>query len=322
MKTISLTIALLSTILLVSCDPLPFAQQVIAIAEQKNIKICTKGTSTACDIKTRLDAKDLVLVLAPTNGDTQGSLAEVDEYLTDNTKTDIAFIPYNEIDGRFVLSVRVGNETKYIGVESSDWEGLKTELEGQNLAQQVHTLTKFFQANFDEFGWLTESGSVTTTYNMTTDIIVDPATGVETPVIESRTVTYQTFTYFDGTENVAFSEEGAYKKDLESMGAEIEAVRFTDLAERLEANYGLSTERAMNVAKNISAYNKLTTKRALTSREHNFFAKELLGVNYKNARNAFLSGDKKDLDNLLETAAKTNETSPEQISAIINEVFL
>jgi len=320
MKKFTLAISLLSTFLLVSCDPTPYATAIMDIAEQRDIKVCTKGPSTACDIKTRIyiHGNDFGLVLAPTAKDVEGghaTQAEIDEYLANNSKTDIAFVPYLEKDGRFVLSVKVGNEIKYIGVESSDWKGLQAELESENLAQQVHTLTQFFQDNFDEFGWLDmETGTVDTTYKVTVGHTADGE-----PIMEDRTVSYPTFTYGDG---IPFSTEYDNLKDLEAMGSQIESERFKNLAERLEANYGLSTDRANSVARNISAYNRLATKRSLTSREQNFFSKELLGVNYKNARNAILSGDKKDLDNLLETAADTNETSPEQVSAIINEIFL
>ena len=61
---------------------------------------------------------------------------------------------------------------------------------------------------------------------------------------------------------------------------------------------------------------------SLARKEQNKFSQDLLGVSYLDAKDALLSGDKKDIDNLLETAADVNETSPEQISAIINELFL
>ena len=122
-----------------------------------------------------------------------------------------------------------------------------------------------------------------------------------------------------GSGNI-FSQTTSTGKDLESMGAKIEMVKADDLSENLVADYGLSEQRAQKVARTINAYQRITTKRALTKREQNAYSQELLGVNYQKAKRAIMEG--KDFDQLMEDAAAKNGTSPEQVSAIIRDMIL
>lgn len=201
------------------------------------------------------------------------------------------------LTGRFVLQYNDGGTIKYIGIANEDWKsfldayGALTDPTAKELA-----ITQFFQSNFDTFGMLTPPDPLPTDLN-------NP-------------------TYFTDKNSELFSETTDSGKDLELIGANMEEVHADRLGEVLIANYGLSTKRAQAVAKNISAYQKLSSKRALTEKERNFFSTELLGVNFKNAKNALTSGNAQDLNDLLEKAADKNGTSPEQISSILTELFL
>ena len=117
-----------------------------------------------------------------------------------------------------------------------------------------------------------------------------------------------------------YAESSQSIKDLEALGANLENETTETLGEKLVTKYGLSTDRADAVAKNIYAYNRLTSKRSLTDREKNFFSNELLGADYDLVVDSFSSGE--GVDELLEQAADVNGTSPEQVGAIINELFL
>jgi len=119
-----------------------------------------------------------------------------------------------------------------------------------------------------------------------------------------------------------FSENTAALKDLELMGARVEDHNANQLGEKLAAQYGLSEERGQEVAKTISVYNKLITKRALTPSEKDQFSNSLLGVDYKTAERGVMSGDADEFDSLMERAAETNGTSPEAVSAIIKDMVL
>ncbi len=105
-------------------------------------------------------------------------------------------------------------------------------------------------------------------------------------------------------------------KDLETAGAKFESLEVAQMEDML-ISYGLSTERAEEVAKLANAYKKIVSKRALNSRERDMFTKELLGVPFNQAAKDMVM----DYDGLLERAAELNETSPEAIRELLNEVM-
>jgi len=117
-----------------------------------------------------------------------------------------------------------------------------------------------------------------------------------------------------------FSEADSSIKDLELMGANLEEYQNQNLGEALSINYGLSVERSQEVARLITQYKKLSTKRSLTPTEKNYFSHELLGTDYEKALGSLTTGQ--DLDGLLEKAADINGTSPEAVSSILSEIFL
>jgi len=132
------------------------------------------------------------------------------------------------------------------------------------------------------------------------------------------------FTFFNHNtlRSEIFSENITALKDLELMGARVEDHNANLLGEKLAAEYGLSEERGQVVAKTVSAYNKLITKRALTPSEQDQFSNTLLGVDYKTAKRGVMSGDADEFDSLMERAAETNGTSPEAMTAIIKDMIL
>jgi hypothetical protein len=119
-----------------------------------------------------------------------------------------------------------------------------------------------------------------------------------------------------------FSENVASVKDLELMGSKVEDQNAVTLGEKLSAQYGLSNERGQVVAKTLAAYNKLASKRSLTSEEKNQFSTNLLGVDYKTAERGIKSGDANEFQVLMDQAARTNGTTPEAVSAIIKDMVL
>lgn len=130
--------------------------------------------------------------------------------------------------------------------------------------------------------------------------------------------------YYNGDTNTyeLFSENATAPKDLELMGAKVEDNNAVEVGERLATQYGLSADRSQEIAKTMSAYNKLISKRALTAYEKNQFSTTLLGVDYNTAEKGLKSGDSDDFDSLMEQAAETNGTSPEAVSAIIKDMIL
>jgi hypothetical protein len=198
------------------------------------------------------------------------------------------------IEGNFILQVTGGENHvgEFIGMGSADWLNVLSWAQGLETVDNEQDLRKFFNLNFMNFGFLQDDPNS-----------ADPGH------------------FLDKNGNI-FSESGQTSKDLEGIAARIEGAKTEKLGEILNINYGLSVDRAQSVARNISAYQKLSSRRSLTENEKNYFSHELLGVNYKDAQKALTSGDSNDLNALLEQAAEKNGTSPEQVSSIITEIFL
>ena len=107
------------------------------------------------------------------------------------------------------------------------------------------------------------------------------------------------------TDDFYFSEDIDSTKDLETIAATVEA---QDLEQ-----YGLSTK----TAKMVKTLAKTAGKRALTAREKDMFAKELIGMSFDKAAEMMVE----DYEGLIERAAELNETSPEVIKELINTIM-
>ena len=133
--------------------------------------------------------------------------------------------PENRFIFKIVNPENNNNEDKYIGVSLENWQEFVNSIYDLDDIQKEQELRKFFQENFDTFDYLKH---------------------IETTVFNEETktnVTTHTFQYHNGTEYVPFSEDGDQFKDLESMGAKLEAEKFDSLAETLELTYGLSSKK-------------------------------------------------------------------------------
>jgi hypothetical protein len=184
---------------------------------------------------------------------------------------------------------------EYIGLDVSDFEEFQAYLYSDiGWHQKKDALNQFFSYSFQKFnGYL----------------LFDP---------EDRNYKYQN----DHGDWVNFSEGSTASKDLELMGSRIEDGNAEVMGEKLSNKYGLSVDRGQEVAKTMAAYNSLISKRALTSREENYFSNSLLGVDYDAAKKGLIGGDSEEFDALMERAAEVNGTTPEQVGAIVNEMFL
>lgn len=122
-----------------------------------------------------------------------------------------------------------------------------------------------------------------------------------------------------------FEETDIFSKDLEKIGANEELNDRIDLAFKLEANFGLSEQRANEIAKITIAFNKIKNKRSLSSKEMDVFTQTILGVNYSVSKKAFenhIQGNSSDLDRIIHLAARKNDISPEAVSDLVGEFLL
>jgi hypothetical protein len=130
--------------------------------------------------------------------------------------------------------------------------------------------------------------------------------------------------YYSWDYDVVFEETSASSKDLEKVGAFMEEKKLTDMGEKLSAEFGLSEERGIQIAKLANQWGTLKKKRSLTKADANNFSKELLGVSLTDAADAYkksLEGDKTDLNDLFDKAAEVNGTSPERMNKIFEKVL-
>jgi hypothetical protein len=155
-----------------------------------------------------------------------------------------------------------------------------------------------------------------------------PAYVYDTDITISETI-YYAHTYnndFFGTYagDFAFDETAEGAKDLEKIKAVKEAFANEKMAETLTSEYGLSVERSVKVAKLVNNWSKLSKKRSLTEADANSFSKEMLGVDIKDAERAYKAkaeGNDTQVQDLIEDAAKANQTSPEHINALMEQLL-
>ncbi|MBF0299392.1 MAG: hypothetical protein HQK51_11770 [Oligoflexia bacterium] len=125
--------------------------------------------------------------------------------------------------------------------------------------------------------------------------------------------------------SMVFEEVNPHQKDLEKAGALFEDMQIESGSEYLVQNYGLSEERAKEVAKLSYSWKKVSQKRSMTDKDAEIFSKKVLGVDVKFAEEAIkkslFTADKSDYNNLIEKAAKINGVSPEHMNKIIDSIL-
>lgn len=123
---------------------------------------------------------------------------------------------------------------------------------------------------------------------------------------------------------MVFERTSGSVKDLEKAAALAETYAVETMAENIAAEFGLSEERALKVAKLSKSWNKLSKTRALTNADADAFAKELAGVTIGEMQGAYedmTEGSAASMNDVLERAAAVNGTSPENMSQIMAKLF-
>lgn len=146
------------------------------------------------------------------------------------------------------------------------------------------------------------------------------------PYHNLRPDAYNDLFYFDGYNGtIVFEETDASSKDLEKVGAFIEAANVSRAGENLAAEFGLSEDRGLEIAKLANNWAKISRKRAMTSADADLFAKEVVGASLSEITNAYenaAEGNESGVESFLDKAAKKNGASPEQMGEIIDELFM
>jgi hypothetical protein len=124
--------------------------------------------------------------------------------------------------------------------------------------------------------------------------------------------------------SMVFEQTAANSKDLDKAAAFAEAFAVDKMAANLSAEFGLSEERSLKVAKLAASWEKLSKSRALTNADADAFSYELTGVSIddmENAEKAMMSGSMTELNSVIAKAAEVNGTSSENMSAIMMKLF-
>ena len=129
---------------------------------------------------------------------------------------------------------------------------------------------------------------------------------------------YDEFYYGGG---FRFSNVSVQSRDLETIAALEETAAVKMMSFALSSQYSLSSARADELAMLSYRYKKLENARELTASEKDLFAMKALGVSMNDVERS-LKGDGKSYQNLLETAAQVNRTTPEQIGQFFQEYML
>jgi uncharacterized lipoprotein YehR (DUF1307 family) len=132
------------------------------------------------------------------------------------------------------------------------------------------------------------------------------------------------YTYYTGN-GFRFDNTSTQSKDLDTIAALKEEVAEKFMAHKLQSEFSLSSSRADELAKLASRYQKLESARELTAGEKDKFALDALGVSMTQVESALKSkaeGNDSRYNDLLNTAAQVNKTTPEQIGKFFNEMVV
>lgn len=130
------------------------------------------------------------------------------------------------------------------------------------------------------------------------------------------------YTFYTGG-GFRFENNSGVSKDLETLAALKEAAAESFMASKFKSEFSLSDDRASEMAKLASKYQRLENARELTTSEKDKFALSALGVSMNQIEVAMkkkAQGSDAQYADLLKTAAQVNNTTPEQIGKFFDEV--
>jgi len=126
--------------------------------------------------------------------------------------------------------------------------------------------------------------------------------------------------YEDPNSNVVFELGNQTSKDLESVTAALQAQDTEQIRNVLVANYGLSEDRAADVASLAQSWQQISKSRTMTSKDMGEFQSKVFGSDLNSivkAAKKAMNGNSEDYESLVQRAATLNDISPEQARTII-----
>jgi hypothetical protein len=132
------------------------------------------------------------------------------------------------------------------------------------------------------------------------------------------------FSGASASSTMVFEKTQPSLRDLESAAALVEDLDIKNKAENLAAKFALSEERAFEVSKLLSQWNKLSHRRSMTDADAEAFSMELMGAKVSEVQKAYLKslyGNTSELESLINRAAEVNGISSENMNRIVEELF-
>lgn len=129
--------------------------------------------------------------------------------------------------------------------------------------------------------------------------------------------------FYDRFNGVTFEKSTESSKDLSKFAALAEEEVINGRAESVSEKFGLEVGRAKEVVRLAIAWQKAGGK-DLTDRDQDAFSQELLGFSItaaKSAMKAKAEGNSEPIEELIEKAAKANNTSVDHINDLIEQNF-
>lgn len=130
---------------------------------------------------------------------------------------------------------------------------------------------------------------------------------------------YKTYYYGGG---LVFDNKSSASKNLEMFEALEEQVAEGFVEAKLKSDFSLSATRAKELAHMLTRYKKLTSTRELAAAEKSKFTMSAFGtdvVSIEKALKAKSEGRDNEYDDLMQKAAKVNQTTPESIGRFFDE---
>ena len=119
-----------------------------------------------------------------------------------------------------------------------------------------------------------------------------------------------------------FADNGTV--DMEKLASLKEQHYLNQMANQLEVRFALSADRAKEIAVVAHQFNTLAGTRELTDKDANVFAVSVIGKNLIEVEGAVkesMQGNSGSLSSMIQDIATHNNTSPENVNAMITEIF-
>ncbi len=136
---------------------------------------------------------------------------------------------------------------------------------------------------------------------------------------EATPVWYAGNGYYEDFWGNLYEKVSGNSKDLLAVSARVEEKMNEIVGTKISADYGLSQERGVEIAKLVGEWNKIKSTRAMTDADADKFSVPVLGFKLTDAINAAKTGDTETVDSLIEKAADTNDTTPEHVRDLMRK---